>query len=121
MNFRTIFIIMILNVTYICCSPYLNHVWTKRSRLCGPRLTEALRMVCRGEYASRDKKSFADILEYHDYDTEHPFHYVERDYPFVPKEWATSVIPQRLRRNGVVDECCYKSCSIKELQSYCAY
>ncbi|KAJ8948985.1 hypothetical protein NQ318_023009 [Aromia moschata] len=74
-------------------------------------------MFCRLVTASK----LEIFLDYIDYDTEYPSRNTERHYPFVPKEWATSVIPQRLRRDGIVEECCYKSCSLAELQTYCAH
>ncbi|KAJ8948990.1 hypothetical protein NQ318_023014 [Aromia moschata] len=115
MNFRTIFILMVLNIAYICGSPYLNVMRAKRSRVCGSELRKMLHLVCRGNYASPQKKSYD-----YDYDSEYRSRKPERDYPFVPKEWATSFIPQRLRRDGVVNECCYKSCSIEEMQTFCS-
>ncbi|KAJ8976238.1 hypothetical protein NQ317_009735 [Molorchus minor] len=139
MNCKVIFILM-MNILYVCSSPYLKHLLTKRSRYCGSSLTDVLSLVCHGIYATPQRRScknvingklrvfihrltVSDMLNYNDFMPE--YHFGEHDhgnngYPFISKEVAEAVIPQKMRRNGVVDECCYNSCSISEMMNYCA-
>lgn len=43
----------------------------------------------------------------------------EMSYPFLTEESARNFVPIKGRR-GIVDECCYKSCSTEHLKLYCA-
>ncbi|XP_018572597.1 bombyxin E-1-like [Anoplophora glabripennis] len=118
MNFKVYFIVLI-NIFYACSSPYLNHLLTKRTRFCGSHLTNTLSMICQGRYPSYEKKSFGDglgISEYEgDYDDASE---AEIDFPFLSKALAKSFVPQKVRRQGVVSECCHKSCTLNELRYY---
>lgn len=40
------------------------------------------------------------------------------EYPFISKRSALSVFTD-VNKRGIVEECCLKSCSLAELQSYC--
>lgn len=43
------------------------------------------------------------------------------EYPFVLKRNAYNLLKDEInkRDGGIVEECCLKSCSLQELQSYC--
>ncbi|KAJ8931858.1 hypothetical protein NQ314_015188 [Rhamnusium bicolor] len=115
-----IVLIVLMNILYVCSSPYLNHIMSKRSKFCGSKLTTALSLLCNGQYASPEKKSMADILNYEYDDDYNGLGVNEIEFPFLSKELAKSLVPQKIRRGGIVDECCHKSCTINELRSYCA-
>ncbi|XP_053684871.1 bombyxin A-3 homolog [Sabethes cyaneus] len=89
-----------------------------RSRYCGRKLTETLAMLCQGRYPMMGH---------------HRSEYLS-DQPQVPVEVEVATLPEnapygfpysrakghrRVRRAGIYDECCKKSCSYNELRSYC--
>lgn len=41
------------------------------------------------------------------------------EYPFMAKRSVYSILTDEVSKRGIVEECCDKSCSLKELQSYC--
>lgn len=41
------------------------------------------------------------------------------EYPFMTKRSVYSILTDEVRKRGIVEECCAKSCSLGELQSYC--
>lgn len=41
------------------------------------------------------------------------------EYPFVPKELSNAIFARRLRKRGIIEECCLNPCSIWELSLYC--
>ncbi|XP_046666831.1 bombyxin A-2 homolog [Homalodisca vitripennis] len=76
----------------------------KRSRLqvCGEQLTQSLMVICDNKYNKRNQLT-SDL------------------YPESSPWWSRSravSLMTRVRR-GVVDECCDKPCSLRELSSYC--
>ncbi|XP_054260046.1 probable insulin-like peptide 1 [Macrosteles quadrilineatus] len=93
-------------------------------RLCGPALTQAMSLLCDqhdGFYGKRSNSLDTEDSEaephwmsemYLDPDTEH----------FLTRRQAMRLIPgmQRVRRSGLADECCLKSCTVQEMTSYCA-
>lgn len=105
---------------------------------CGPNLANTLSMLCKGSYNTRlpVKKSckhtywlpvkyfvilFVDNADYNDVYPQSQFDDGEEvfEYPFIPKEISNSIFPNRLRKRGIIEECCLKSCSIWELYTYC--
>ncbi|XP_043464155.1 LIRP [Leptopilina heterotoma] len=86
---------------------------------CGKHLSNALQLMCNGQYNSMFKKSGQEMEI-----DETPFAYDEL-YPFRSRQSANAMIGRfgggRFRRysRGVHDECCAKPCSLEELTSYC--
>uniref|UniRef100_U5ERR0 Putative insulin-like peptide 2 n=1 Tax=Corethrella appendiculata TaxID=1370023 RepID=U5ERR0_9DIPT len=109
-----------------------------RKRYCGKHLTETLAFLCSGRYGQMhgsvpSKKS--DDYEYYA-DQPQPIDDIQFQVEPLPKylqnqlppgfpfrsRMANAMIPRtfrRVRRQGVYDECCKKSCSLPELESYC--
>ncbi|KAI4491304.1 hypothetical protein M0802_010237 [Mischocyttarus mexicanus] len=89
-------------------------------KYCGPNLSNALGLLCDGNYNSMFKKSGQE-MEIDDY----PFGF-DDSYPFRSAVTANAMmgrfVGRRFRREfkGAADECCAKSCTIQELTSYCA-
>lgn len=126
---------------YLCvvcvCSKALGHEFVMgrdlkqiRGKFCGPNLSTALSVVCRGKYNSprpkQQKKSSKSnlIIVYLTiliiiivvvYEDDEEF----SDYPFVLKRNALNFLTDEISKRGVVEECCLDSCSLQELQSYC--
>ncbi|XP_019875654.1 insulin isoform X2 [Aethina tumida] len=100
-------------------SPYYK--MDKRKQLCGEKLGKALSLICEGMYYNpKAKKNYIDDLlnpEYND-GVEDMMGW-EMSYPFLTEESARNFVPIKGRR-GIVDECCYKSCSTEHLKLYCA-
>ncbi|XP_031622184.1 LIRP-like isoform X2 [Contarinia nasturtii] len=99
-------------------------------KFCGPRLAEALKWICNGEYnqLQTNKRSGADGT-FDDYYNDPslleglPPHY--QSYAYLSKIIPDSAaIRPRVRREwyvyrGVYDECCQNACTINELKRYC--
>ncbi|KAJ8913946.1 hypothetical protein NQ315_015183 [Exocentrus adspersus] len=118
MNCKVIFMVLI-NILYVCSSSYFHDLMTKRTRYCGSHLTTTLSLVCGGRYPTADKKSLGYDLNFNEYDGEYNDVNDDLEFPFMSKELAKSLVPQKARR-GVYNECCQKPCSMKELRYYCA-
>ncbi|XP_058460417.1 bombyxin G-1-like [Malaya genurostris] len=94
----------------------LHHI--TRSRYCGRKLTETLAMLCQGRYP---------MMSHHrsEYLSDQPQLPVEVEVATLPNNGAhgfpylRSKGHRRVRRAGIYDECCKKSCSYNELRSYC--
>lgn len=91
----------------------IHHI--TRSRYCGRKLTETLAMLCQGRYP---------MMGHHrsEYLSDQPQQPVEVEVATLPDSgfpYSRSSAHQRVRRAGIYDECCKKSCSYTELKSYC--
>lgn len=94
----------------------LHHI--TRSRYCGRKLTETLAMLCQGRYP---------MMSHHrsEYLSDQPQSQVEVEVATLPDNgshgfpYSRSTAHRRVRRAGIYDECCKKSCSYAELKSYC--
>ncbi|XP_060531314.1 LIRP-like [Cylas formicarius] len=123
MNVITIFVLLAHLTTNILGSPY--HLMHKREKFCGPKLTEMMTLVCGGIYNSPQKKSPFDLFSgYADYyenneSSENMIPDEEPDFPFVRKALAKSLLSNQKRDGGIVNECCEKSCTLKEMRMYC--
>ncbi|KAG5875269.1 hypothetical protein JTB14_033477 [Gonioctena quinquepunctata] len=115
---RIILILVLMNILNVNAVPYWSSMISKRSKYCGKRLTSTLNKLCKGNYYGRAIKR-ADFFGFEDK--------LENDieaydgglkYPFIPREQAESLVPIKSRR-GVIEECCERSCSIQELETYC--
>lgn len=62
-----------------------------------------------------------DIIELDDYEFNEDEGYEgELDFPFLPKESVNSFLSsQKMKRNGIVEECCRKPCTKENLLLYC--
>lgn len=130
---------------YLCiwlqCLPYITaskmKVCTLDSKpspqgICGKKIDEALSLICgKGGYIEKftakrsdslasgiDAKSFLDMAKQSAQSNElHP----SLSDILVDREAATSFLDKRASyfQSGVACECCYHSCSIKELSYYC--
>nr|ABI64118.2 insulin-like peptide 2 precursor [Aedes aegypti] len=89
-----------------------------RSRYCGRKLTETLALLCQGRYP---------MMSHHrsEYLSDQPQAQVEVEVATLPDSgshgfpFSRSTGHRRVRRGGIYDECCKKSCSYAELKSYC--
>ncbi|CAH2045775.1 unnamed protein product, partial [Iphiclides podalirius] len=109
-----------------CCAHIGGHISLqdvkdiKPQKFCGPQLANTLALVCYEENAGVGKRSGYKSI----YNSIMPSLYKEQEIPYWPwlsAEKARSLgLPSRGKRYvGVVDECCFKACSIDELMSYC--
>lgn len=97
---------------------HMHHL--TRSRYCGRKLTETLAMLCQGRYP---------MMSHHrsEYLSDQPQQPVEVEVATLPDSGVTHGYPhsrnahRRVRRQGIYDECCKKSCSYTELKSYCEW
>ncbi|XP_068918212.1 LIRP-like [Tenebrio molitor] len=121
MDNRVTFVFFLLNIIYVWCTPHMASFMNKREVFCGPKLSDALALVCRGNYNPPSKKSMNDLLTYNTYDELFPSENDDDlDFPFIQKEAANSFLPMRFARSrGVVDECCKKPCTYRHLTLYC--
>ncbi|KAJ8926362.1 hypothetical protein NQ314_021282 [Rhamnusium bicolor] len=65
----------------------------------------------------------SDILNYNEYEegADNNLDASDLIFPFLQKDSAKSLIPRKVRKTpGIVNECCYNSCSKEHLQLYCA-
>ncbi|XP_045492251.1 bombyxin A-1 homolog isoform X2 [Colias croceus] len=86
---------------------------------CGKSLANAIALFC---YNGNDdyKRSESGSV----YNSILSPYYKERDnqlgWPWMTSQRARSMtLPSRGKREHIVNECCYKACSINELMSYC--
>lgn len=70
---------------------------------CGRRLSNALANLC--DYSILEKKSVRMDFQ--------------GTWPWLQQENAVALSRPRGKRDGIVEECCDKPCSINELLSYC--
>uniref|UniRef100_A0A1L8DP31 Putative conserved secreted protein n=1 Tax=Nyssomyia neivai TaxID=330878 RepID=A0A1L8DP31_9DIPT len=95
-----------------------------RRRLCGTKLSQTLALVCENEYNTMQKKSF-DEEDYAFADqpqTIDDFPMKMPNFPLLTRMMSNSMRPgqfRRFRRQGIIDECCKKSCTYSELKGYC--
>ncbi|XP_064540094.1 probable insulin-like peptide 5 [Drosophila montana] len=88
-------------------------------QVCGSKLTDALYMVCKGNFGSfqHHKRGSLDLFDYveQQYETNDV---EDRDtlWGLPPRNSLTAT--RRLMR-GVVDECCRKPCTRQEMLQYC--
>ncbi|XP_075232465.1 LIRP-like [Lycorma delicatula] len=77
-------------------------------KYCGKNLVAALQLICNGVYNSMFKKSSYSDME-------------NVQYPFKCCANVTALMPGTFRRRtrGIYDECCRKSCSVREMAGYC--
>ncbi|XP_055707860.1 LIRP-like [Phlebotomus papatasi] len=99
------------------------HKLTRR-KLCGTRLSQTLALVCENEYNTMTKKAFDDD----DYafadepQTIDDLPVKVPHYPLLSRILSNSMRPgqfRRFRREGIIEECCRKSCTLTELKRYC--
>ncbi|GAB0093193.1 Probable insulin-like peptide 2 [Sergentomyia squamirostris] len=99
------------------------HKLTRR-KLCGTKLSQTLALVCDNEYNTMHKKSFDDD----DYafadqpQTIDDLPMKVSNFPLLSRMLSNSMRPaqfRRFRRQGIIDECCKKSCTYSELRGYC--
>lgn len=62
-----------------------------------------------------------EITEFDDYEFQENNGYEGKfSLPYVQKESVNSLLPmQKLRKKGIVEECCHKPCSQENLLLYC--
>nr|QHB80549.1 insulin like peptide [Carabus violaceus] len=96
---------------------------------CGSTLSDMLSMVCQGRYNTKFHKKSSYAIES---DSDEDYGYVQQQQPYLEDTMlqfpyrtranAASLISGTFRRytRGIIDECCRKPCSIKEMRSYCA-
>ncbi|XP_055613679.1 bombyxin G-1-like isoform X2 [Uranotaenia lowii] len=95
-------------------SDLMQHI--TRSRYCGRKLTETLALLCNGRYP---------MMGHHrtEYLSDQPQQPVQVEVATLPENgshsYSRSKAHRRVRRGGIYDECCKKSCSYNELRSYC--
>ncbi|XP_055621729.1 bombyxin A-1 homolog [Toxorhynchites rutilus septentrionalis] len=94
---------------------FIQHL--TRSRYCGRRLTETLMVLCQGRYPmmGHHRSDYAD-------EPQPSVDFEETTQPENHKQgfpYSRSSAHRRVRRSGIYDECCKKSCSYNELRSYC--
>nr|CAG4651583.1 EOG090X00WU [Triops cancriformis] len=82
---------------------FLVPVFQKRqsNRLCGPRLSAALHMICDGRYYGKRSSNY------------------DQQEPTTEDAVAQVVHWNRLKR-GVHEECCMQSCTLRQMRAYCA-
>ncbi|XP_059620044.1 LIRP-like isoform X2 [Phlebotomus argentipes] len=95
-----------------------------RRKLCGKMLSTTLATVCQNEYNTMQKKSFDDD-DYAFADQPQSIDDLPLkvpNFPLLSRMMSNSMRPgqfRRFRRQGIIDECCRKSCSMSELRGYC--
>ncbi|XP_023222614.1 bombyxin A-2 homolog [Centruroides vittatus] len=102
--------------------PTDHRIQVRRTRLCGRHLVEALALVCDSEYYEpqplRKRKNmikmpWKSLME------------VPEGVGFLDRKRALSFYRNddffERRTRGIADECCKKSCTIRELASYCKH
>ncbi|XP_049765220.1 LIRP isoform X1 [Schistocerca cancellata] len=100
------------------------------ARYCGEKLSNALKIVCRGNYNPMFKKASQDVSDAESEDNYWSGQSADEEveapalppYPVLARPSAGGLLTAavfRRRTRGVFDECCRKSCSISELQTYC--
>ncbi|XP_075215749.1 LIRP-like [Lycorma delicatula] len=118
-------------VLLIVCMVYLDFVqaqtdlfqmFDKREngKYCGKNLVAALQLICNGVYNSMFKKSsYSDEINNEDWIMNTDIENVQ--YPFKSRASATALMPGTFhgRTRGIYDECCRKSCSVREMAGYC--
>ncbi|CAD7088273.1 unnamed protein product [Hermetia illucens] len=107
---KVVFITVVLAIIFAPCE-------SESQKLCGSKLTDALKLVCRNKYNMVGKKSVT-ISDYYDDDA---YNFDSFDtMPFLNKLYAGVISPNVRRiRQGIVNECCKKPCSLTELSAYC--
>ncbi|KAH8415699.1 hypothetical protein KR222_009927 [Zaprionus bogoriensis] len=111
-----------------CCLAFMfYHV--DSLRLCGSELPEMLDKICVNGFNGKLKRSAMVLPDYNDNDDGALGNYgaySEQELDRQPLlramlgESANHLLKTRRRRLGIADECCSKSCSLKELAYYCA-
>jgi hypothetical protein len=95
-----------------------------RKKYCGPQLPRILNLVCEGMYNSYQKrKPSADMDELVDFpaDDSNELDLKMPSFPFKSRQDSFQMAPSVFRhKRGIVNECCAKGCSVRELMSYCA-
>nr|QBS36240.1 insulin-like peptide 1 [Chrysopa pallens] len=122
---------IILNVN--CYATYPNGRYTVNypsgsdspQKLCGAALTNTLMAVCQGFTNGRDKKfnSLLDhIMEYDNQDEDETGIILpnqEQQHLYMPNLLNSLVDNGRVKRTGIVEECCHNPCSKRHLRAYC--
>uniref|UniRef100_T1GAC2 Insulin-like domain-containing protein n=1 Tax=Megaselia scalaris TaxID=36166 RepID=T1GAC2_MEGSC len=96
-------------------------------RLCGRLLTSTLQNLCvNGLYTNLKKKSVPETTYDDDVSVDGNFDSEGDMAPFYPSfddkifmNKGSMLSKWRRRRNGIVNECCHKQCSINTLLTYC--
>ncbi|XP_066999137.1 LIRP isoform X2 [Anabrus simplex] len=90
-------------------------------KYCGRNLSNALQALCNGVYNTMFKKSDKDSEMDDGYWIPAPPVPEEPLFPFSSRVNSAQLVSGSFRRQtrGVYDECCRKSCTLKELSSYC--
>ncbi|CAH1159871.1 unnamed protein product [Phaedon cochleariae] len=125
MNHRQLLILTIFTIHYINCSPYSLDTVMKRNRhLCGPRLKDALSLVCNNIFAPGKTKKADDLFSddtfnFDEYDELDEMYSDDKEYkfPFLRKD--NMIALPRKRKPGIVEECCHKPCTEEHLRLYC--
>lgn len=129
MKLPTLFSLCLL-ILYTCSRTLGSMFLTDRElrhmkgKFCGPNLSDMLSVVCHGKYNSpRMQKKSGEFFEKKQSNIIEAFLIVieeESDmYPFLSRNSAFNFLTDGVSKRGIVDECCLKSCSLVELQSYC--
>ncbi|XP_055621728.1 insulin-2-like [Toxorhynchites rutilus septentrionalis] len=137
----------VVSVVFILCSaPHPTDA--QRHRLCGNALRQSLQMLCL-EYPSYHQRATRSESDVTDVDRDWPqldqsdvdkFNFIEQlkrkpnwmNILFAKHrvsvdgdlddntEWE-NIIPNRFMpvKRGIVDECCYQSCTIEQMKAYC--
>ncbi|XP_063241759.1 LIRP-like [Bacillus rossius redtenbacheri] len=98
-----------------------------RFQVCGAHLVDTLRVVCGGVYNKAFSKKSLEGMQMDDAAVFWPPTREEEQQQQEEGDRPDYAHPQALfrgrasgrRRRGVVDECCFRSCSLHELRQYC--
>ncbi|XP_030746491.1 probable insulin-like peptide 5 isoform X1 [Sitophilus oryzae] len=112
-----------------CCFFMSSTVPLQAKHYCGPALDTFLEILCNNQYYSPSKKSDNNFLakriplkfnKYEDY-LNH-FNPLSDDMESYGPNFNSlvSTINREVRKRGIVDECCSRSCTEEHLKLYCA-
>ncbi|XP_077292780.1 LIRP-like [Arctopsyche grandis] len=137
MNFLWLVGFVCLSVSAVNTQSDIFHMGKQdqRRKFCGSFLANTLSLVCRGRYNEWLNNSKKDVAfgEMSGDDYAYEQSQEEPSWPFLSQQNAASFLGTgsggssggriayghyRYRR-GIYDECCKKTCSLKELQNYC--
>ncbi|KAG6444210.1 insulin-related peptide 2 [Manduca sexta] len=100
-------------VLLLCVVAVICVAGQTKLNLCGRPLSEARALLCFGAQTVNKRDSNSLSLS----DGEDKI--VEDDWPWDGRRAALSASWSRSKRQGIVNECCYKSCEISEILTYC--
>ncbi|KAL5288932.1 ins.2 family protein [Megaselia abdita] len=127
MKFVSFICVLLVCLTFLISKGNSQVAFTAggKVRLCGESLTKTLTKLCVNGFYSNVKKSVPETYD-DDLAVENNFEDEGGLLPFYPNfddkiftNKGSLLSKYRRRRNGIVNECCRKQCSINTLLSYC--